>query len=91
MILPFLRAFNRAWNVIHQIYKEEGWRGYFRGLTSTWAREVPGYYCFFLTYEAARKWLAKPGEQSAESLGELHVKWSISLLPVVSQGEFTAL
>ena len=22
-------------------------RGYFRGLTSTWARDIPGYFSFF--------------------------------------------
>ena len=63
--------FNRAWSVIHQIYKEEGWRGYFRGLTSTWAREIPGYYCFFFVYEATTRWLANPREQSVERLGVL--------------------
>lgn len=57
--------------MIYQIYKEEGWRGYFRGLTSTCAREIPGYYCFFLIYEAATRWLGKNREQSVESLGEL--------------------
>ena len=77
-----LYVFNRAWNMIHQIYQEEGWRGYFRGLSSTWAREIPGYYCFFLTYEAAKRWLAKPEEQSVESLGELYVNRSNGLFSV---------
>ena len=74
--------FNRAWSVIHQIYKEEGWRGYFRGLTSTWAREIPGYYCFFFVYEATTRWLANPREQSVERLGELKYVCHIYVLHV---------
>ena len=81
IIISCVYIFNRAWSVIHQIYKEEGWRGYFRGLTSTWAREIPGYYCFFFVYEATTRWLAKPREQSVERLGEL--KYVIAYIPHV--------
>lgn len=35
------------------ILKEEGVPGLFRGLTSTWAREVPGYFFFFGGYSGS--------------------------------------
>lgn len=36
---------------------EGGLRGMYRGLGSTVAREMPGYYVFFLAYEASRTYL----------------------------------
>lgn len=53
--------------VIRHIHVEDGITGYWRGLTSTWAREIPGYFSFFLTYEAAKKTLARP-TQSVDEL-----------------------
>jgi hypothetical protein len=58
--------------VIRHIYVEDGITGYWRGLTSTWAREIPGYFSFFLTYEAAKKTLARP-TQSVDELGEIEM------------------
>ena len=37
-------------------------RGMFRGLTSTWAREVPGYFFFFGGYNGSLKLLSPAGE-----------------------------
>ena len=34
----------------------------FRGLTATFTREMPGYFFFFLAYEATRGLLAAPGQ-----------------------------
>ena len=42
----------------------------FRGLTATFTREMPGYFFFFLAYEATRGLLAGPG-QSKEDIGPL--------------------
>lgn len=42
-----------------QILKAEGIRGMFRGLTPTFAREMPGYFFFFGGYEMTREFLAK--------------------------------
>lgn len=42
-----------------QILREEGVRGMFRGLTPTFAREMPGYFFFFGAYEMTREFLAK--------------------------------
>lgn len=44
------------------ILREEGVLGFFRGLTSTWAREVPGYFFFFGGYNASLRLLSPPGE-----------------------------
>lgn len=40
----------------------------FRGLTATFTREMPGYFCFFFAYEACRGVLAAPG-QSKDDIG----------------------
>ena len=44
-----------------QILREQGVPGLFRGLTPTFFREMPGYFCFFFAYEFMRELLAKPG------------------------------
>lgn len=54
-----------------QILRTEGIPGMFRGLTSTFAREMPGYFFFFGGYEATRELLAKPG-QSKDDIGPLN-------------------
>lgn len=50
------------------ILKRDGVSGLFRGLTSTIAREMPGYFFFFGGYEATRSLLAAPG-QSKDDIG----------------------
>lgn len=52
-----------GWSVAGRILQEEGVRGMFRGLTSTWAREVPGYFFFFGGYSASLRILTPAGEQ----------------------------
>ncbi|CAF1377021.1 unnamed protein product [Didymodactylos carnosus] len=48
-----------------QILRTEGIRGLFRGLTSTWIREVPGYFFFFGGYELTRSLLmSKDGRKT---------------------------
>lgn len=53
-----------------QILKQEGIPGLFRGLTSTIAREMPGYFFFFGSYEVSRELLANEGE-SKDDIGAL--------------------
>jgi solute carrier family 25 ornithine transporter 2/15 len=48
-----------AYQLTRQILKTEGIQGMFRGLTPTFAREMPGYFFFFGGYELARENLAK--------------------------------
>uniref|UniRef100_A0A1L8E011 Putative mitochondrial carrier protein n=1 Tax=Nyssomyia neivai TaxID=330878 RepID=A0A1L8E011_9DIPT len=53
-----------------EILRKEGIPGLFRGLTPTFAREMPGYFFFFGGYEGARMLFAKPG-QSKDDIGPL--------------------
>lgn len=48
----------------------DGVRGLFRGIGSTIAREMPGYFFFFGGYEGCRQLLAKEG-QSKDDIGLL--------------------
>ncbi|XP_006622883.1 mitochondrial ornithine transporter 1 isoform X2 [Apis dorsata] len=50
------------WGLTRQILKDQGMRGLFTGLSSTIAREMPGYFFFFGGYEVTRELLAKPNE-----------------------------
>ena len=40
--------------IIRAIYRTEGFRGFFRGITPTITRDVPGYFFFFGGYETTR-------------------------------------
>lgn len=57
------------WRLTRQILRAEGVAGLFRGLTSTFAREMPGYFFFFGGYEASRTLLTPPGK-TKEEIGE---------------------
>ncbi|CAG2183283.1 unnamed protein product, partial [Oppiella nova] len=46
-----------------QILRDEGVPGMFRGLTSTMAREMPGYFFFFGGYELAKNVLRNDPEE----------------------------
>lgn len=51
-------AATSTWQVVRQVWTTEGGvRGMYRGFGSTVAREMPGYYVFFLAYEASRRYL----------------------------------
>lgn len=56
------------WNLTRQILREQGVRGLFTGLSSTIAREMPGYFFFFGGYEGTRELLATAG-QSRDEIG----------------------
>lgn len=56
------------WQLTKRIIRTDGPTGLFRGLLSTIAREMPGYFFFFGGYETARQLLAKPG-QNKEDIG----------------------
>lgn len=58
-----------TWAMVKSIFRAEGLLGFFQGLTSTWLREVPGYFFFFGGYEVSRSFFLQPG-QSKEELGE---------------------
>ncbi len=47
-------VWSTVWSVVKSIMRNEGPQGFFQGLTTTIAREVPGYFCFFGAYELCR-------------------------------------
>ncbi|ODN00340.1 Mitochondrial ornithine transporter 1 [Orchesella cincta] len=53
-----------------QILREEGFRGFFHGLSSTFAREMPGYFFFFGGYELSR-YLLTPKGKTKDEIGPL--------------------
>lgn len=55
-----------AFNLTRRILREEGVSGMFRGLTSTIAREMPGYFVFFGGYEGTRILLTPEGKRKEE-------------------------
>uniref|UniRef100_A0A0K8T1M0 Mitochondrial ornithine transporter 1 n=1 Tax=Lygus hesperus TaxID=30085 RepID=A0A0K8T1M0_LYGHE len=50
-----------AYSLTRKIIQQHGFRGMFRGLGSTIAREMPGYFVFFGGYESTRTLLAPVG------------------------------
>lgn len=57
-------------NVVKMILKEKGPSGLMTGITSTWVREVPGYFAFFYGYELTRTILTPPGK-TKDDIGPL--------------------
>lgn len=53
-----------------QIFRESGVRGFYHGLVSTFAREMPGYFFFFGTYELTRS-LMTPKNKTKDDIGIL--------------------
>ncbi|XP_061165500.1 mitochondrial ornithine transporter 1-like [Saccostrea echinata] len=54
------------WGITKEILQVEGIRGIFKGLTSTMAREMPGYFFFFGGYEITRQLLTPQGKTKDE-------------------------
>lgn len=56
------------YKLTRQICQTDGIAGLYRGLSSTFMREMPGYFFFFGGYEGTRELLALPG-QSKDDIG----------------------
>ena len=54
------------YQLTRQILATDGPAGLFRGLTATFTREMPGYFCFFFAYEATRGALTPAGKTKDE-------------------------
>lgn len=67
---PGLHSNITPYHLTRNILREEGLPGLFKGLTSTWLREMPGYFVFFGAYEYYRSLLCKPG-QCKDDIGVL--------------------
>ncbi|XP_046802655.1 mitochondrial ornithine transporter 1-like [Lucilia cuprina] len=59
-----------TFKLTQDIFLTEGFSGFYRGLSSTFARELPGVFFFFGSYEATREFLAEP-DQSKNDIGPL--------------------
>jgi solute carrier family 25 ornithine transporter 2/15 len=53
-----------------EILRKEGVAGLFHGLTATFTREMPGYFCFFFAYELSRDLLRTSPQQTKEDIGK---------------------
>ncbi|XP_030648908.1 solute carrier family 25 member 15b [Chanos chanos] len=58
-----------VWSVVKTVMHKEGPAGFFQGLTTTIAREVPGYFCFFGAYEFCRSLFAQHMHCSKDDIG----------------------
>ncbi|KAI3410055.1 hypothetical protein GPALN_006419 [Globodera pallida] len=54
-----------------EMYRSNGLRSFFNGLTPTMAREIPGYFCFFGAYEFSRALLRPADSTTKEEIGLL--------------------
>ena len=61
-------CYRSPYRLTRQIVGEYGVQGLFRGLTSTWVREMPGYFMFFGGYEYTKSLLTDP-KRSQDDLG----------------------
>lgn len=57
------------WSVVKTIMRTDGPAGFFQGLTTTVAREVPGYFCFFGGYELSRSSFADYMKCDKDNIG----------------------
>ncbi|XP_040569151.1 mitochondrial ornithine transporter 1 [Lepeophtheirus salmonis] len=60
-----------AYEIIRSTWKNEGIAGFYKGLTATWARELPGYFALFLGYEGAKSFFLSRKSQNDQELGSL--------------------
>lgn len=65
--------------ILRTTVRENGFRGLFRGLEATLAREVPGNFAMFFGYEFTRKMLTPPGSD-----GEHLSAWRVLLSGAMS-------
>lgn len=56
--LPGENGWSRFMRVSRQIYVEEGWRAFYKGLTPRLLRVAPGQAITFMVYERIQKWLS---------------------------------
>lgn len=75
VVFPLLPAlmFSRSppstvWSVVKSVLRKDGPLGFYRGLSSTLLREVPGYFFFFGGYELSRSFFASG--RSKDELGK---------------------
>jgi len=60
-------SYRNPLHCLRAVFRQEGWRGVFRGQLITIYREVPGYGTYFLAYESIARFMA--GKDSPQNLG----------------------
>lgn len=60
-------SLSTVWSVVKGVIQKDGPLGFYRGLSSTLLREVPGYFFFFGGYELSRTFFASG--RSKDELG----------------------
>ncbi|XP_063349249.1 solute carrier family 25 member 15a isoform X2 [Pelmatolapia mariae] len=65
-----------VWTVVKTVLKTDGPLGFYQGLTSTFVRELPGYFCFFGAYEWCRSTFARHMGTSRDGIGILPLMFS---------------
>lgn len=58
------------WNIARKMMREKGPSAFMVGITSTWSRELPGYFFFFYGYELTRTLLTPKGK-TKDDIGPL--------------------
>ena len=56
--------------VMRAVLQTEGVRGFFHGMTTTWIRDMPGYFFFFWGNEFTKS-LLTPAGKTKDDLGEI--------------------
>ncbi|XP_057255989.1 mitochondrial ornithine transporter 1 [Pezoporus wallicus] len=64
-----IQGHNTVWSVVKGVIQKDGPLGFYRGLSSTLLREVPGYFFFFGGYELSRTFFASG--RSKDELGPI--------------------
>ncbi|CAL8364897.1 unnamed protein product [Lota lota] len=67
---------NTVWSVVRSVMRTEGPTGFFLGLTTTIAREIPGYFCFFGAYELCRSSFANYMKCDKDDIGVAPIMFS---------------
>ncbi|KAF1582801.1 UNVERIFIED_CONTAM: Mitochondrial ornithine transporter 2, partial [Eudyptes pachyrhynchus] len=61
------QSYNTIWSMVKSIFMKDGPLGFYRGLSTTLAQEIPGYFFYFGGYEISRSFFASGG--SKDELG----------------------
>ncbi len=67
------------------ILRREGVPGLFKGLKPTFAREMPGYFCFFFAYEFCRELFTAEGRLFIDCYRHMHIKPKLDLFLPLGQ------
>ncbi|KAG7484534.1 hypothetical protein MATL_G00050260 [Megalops atlanticus] len=65
-----------VWSMVRTVMRNDGPLGFFQGLTTTIAREVPGYFCFFGAYELSRSAFSEYMGKSKDDIGVVPTMFS---------------